>query len=124
MKTLFSVGAGVRACMPMIMVEASIAATSVNPNLYSGSAFEFARQRGIVSIGIAQAATGMFATLQAGADIIAEEFSPPILTIYPKIPDEMYFTDVVEAGDRIVARVRNPTAGAIVARSVVQLSAA
>ena len=110
--------------MPMIMIEQSIAATTVEPNLYTGSAFEFARMRGIVSIGVVQSATGMFCTLQAGGDIIAEEFSIPIKTTYPIIPDEMFFTDVVESGDRIVARVRNPTAGALVARSVVQLSAA
>ncbi len=108
--------------MPMIMVETSIASGAVEPNLYTGSAFEFARSRGVVSIGVAQSATGMFCTLQAGADIIAEEFMLPILTRYPLIPDEMYFTDVVEQGDRIVARVRNPTGGALIARSVVQMS--
>jgi len=109
--------------MPMIMVESSIAAGASNPNLYTGSAFEFARANGVVSIGIAQAATGMFCTLQAGADIICEEFSLPILTRYPIIPDEMYFTDAVVQGDRLVARVRNPTGGALVARSVVQMTA-
>lgn len=108
---------------PMIMAETSIAAGASNPNLYTGSAFEFARARGVVSIGVAQSVTGMFCTLQAGADIIAEEFSLPILTRFPIIPDEMYFTDVVEQGDRIVARVRNPTGGAVTARSVVQMSA-
>jgi hypothetical protein len=105
------------------MQEVSVGATSVNNNIWSGSAFEFSRGRNIVSIGIAQAATGMFCTLQAGQDIIAEEFSLPILTRYPLIPDEMYFTDVMENGDRLVARVRNPTAGAIVVRGVAQLSA-
>lgn len=109
--------------MPMIMIETSIAAGAVNNNLVSGSAFEFSRGRNVVSLGIAQAATGMFATLQAGADIIAEEFSPPILTRYPIIPDEMYFTDVMENGDRLVARVRNPTGGALIARLVAQMSA-
>lgn len=109
--------------MPMIMVESSLAAGVVNNNIYSGSAFEFSRGRNIVSIGIAQSATGMFCTLQAGADIIAEEFLLPILTRYPIIPDEMYFTDVMENGDRLVGRVRNPTAGALTVRSVVQMSA-
>lgn len=108
--------------MPMIMIETSIAAGAVNNNLVSGSAFEFSRGRNIVSLGIAQEATGCFSTLQAGADIIAEEFSPPILTRYPLIPDEMYFTDVMENGDRLVARVRNPTGAAIVNRLVVQMS--
>lgn len=109
--------------MPMIMVETSIAAGAVNNNIYAGSAFEFSRGRNIVSIGIAQSATGMFGTLQAGSDIIVEEFSLPILTRFPIIPDEMYFTDVMENGDRLVGRVRNPTAGALTVRSVVQMSA-
>jgi len=109
--------------MPMIMIETSVAAGAVNNNLVSGSAFEFSRGRNIVSLGVVQAATGGFITLQAGADIIAEEFSPPVLTRYPIIPDEMYFTDVMENGDRLVMRYRNPTAGAIIVRSVVQMSA-
>jgi len=108
--------------MPMIMRETSIAANATNDNVLSGSAFEFARGRGVISMGVAGAATGLVCTLQAGADIIAEEFALPILTRYPIIPDEMYFTDVVEQGDRIVVRIRNTTAGALVSRTVVQLS--
>jgi len=108
--------------MPMIMIEQSVAAGAVNNNLVSGSAFEFARFRQIVSLGIGQSATGGFCTLQAGPDIIAEEFSPPILTRYPIIPDEMYFTDMMEQGDRLVVRYRNPTGGALIARVAVQTS--
>lgn len=108
--------------MPMIMIETALAAGASNNNLVSGSAFEFARGRQVVSLGLAQSATGMFATIQAGADIIVEEFSPPILTRYPIIPDEMYFTDVMENGDRLVVRMRNPTGGSLTARLVVQMS--
>jgi hypothetical protein len=108
--------------MPVIQVEQSIAAGASVANLVSGSAFEFARTRQIVSIGLAQSATGMFATIQAGSDIIAEEFSPVILTRFPIIPDEMYYTDVMEPGDRLVLRVRNPTGGALTARAIVQVS--
>ena len=109
--------------MPVIQIETSIAAGAVNNNLFTGSAFEFSRGRNVVSLGIAQSATGMFCTLQAGSDIIAEEFSPAILTRYPIIPDEMYYTDVMENGDRLVARVRNPTGGALTARAIAQMSA-
>ena len=108
--------------MPMIMKETSIAAGASNDNLVSGSAFEFARTRQIVSLGVVQSATGMFCTIQAGADIIVEEFSLPILTTYPIIPDNMYFTDIMEPGDRLVIRVRNPTGGPLTARAVVQTS--
>lgn len=108
--------------MPMILVETSIAAGGANNNLVSGSAFEFARARQIVSMGWVQSATGGFMTLQAGSDIVAEEFSVPIKTTYPIIPDDMYFTDIMENGDRLVARYRNPTAGALTVRGVVQTS--
>jgi len=108
--------------VPMIMIEQSVAAGAVNNNLVSGSAFEFARVRQVVSMGWVQSATGGFMTLQAGADIVAEEFSVPILTTYPIIPDNMYFTDIMEPGDRLVARYRNPTGGALTVRGAVQTS--
>lgn len=108
--------------MPMIMKESSIAANAAYANLLAGSQFEFARQRGVCSWGVAGSATGLLATINSGADVIAEEFALPILTRYPIIPDEMYFTDVVEAGDRLNLSVRNSTAGALTARAVVQIS--
>jgi hypothetical protein len=108
--------------VPVIMKETSVAAGAVNENILTGSAFEFARQNSLVSIGIAQSATGGFATVQSGSDIVAEEFSPPIKTVYPIIPDEMYFSDVAAAGDRLVVRYRNPTGGALTVRVVCQVT--
>lgn len=108
--------------MPVIQVETAVAAGAVNTNLVAGSAFEFARGRQVVSMGWLQSATGGFMVLQAGSDVIAEEFSPGIATRYPIIPDEMYYTDVMENGDRLVARYRNPTGGALTVRGIVQMS--
>ena len=109
--------------MPVIMREVSVAAGDVNENILAGSAFEFARQNSLVSIGVHQSATGGFATINSGADVVAEEFSPPIATVYPVIPDNMYFSDVAAAGDRLVIRYRNPTGGALVVRVVCQVTA-
>lgn len=109
--------------MPVIQFETSVAAGAVNTNLVAGSAYEFARTRQIVSMGIVQSATGGFCLLQSGSDVIAEEFSPAIKTTYPIIPDEMYYTDVMEPGDRLVIRYRNPTAGALTVRGIVQIQA-
>jgi hypothetical protein len=108
--------------MPMILIESSVAAGAVNSNIVSGSAFEFARTRQLMSCGVVQSATGGFTTITSGPDIIAEEFSVPILTTYPIIPDNMYFTDWMEQGDRLVIRYRNPTAGALTVRALVQTS--
>jgi len=46
----------------------------------------------------------------------------PILTTFPIIPDNMYFTDWMEAGDRLVIRYRNPTGGALTVLALVQTS--
>lgn len=107
--------------MPVIQREVSVAAGAVNDNIVAGSAFEFARQNQVLSLGVAQAATGGFATVQSGGDIVAEEFSPAILTRFPIIPDEMYYNDVMSVGDRLVVRYRNPTGGAIIVRVIAQI---
>ena len=109
--------------MPMILIEQVVATLVTVSNLVSGSAFEFARTRQLMSCGVVQSATGGFTTITSGPDIIAEEFSVPVLTTYPIIPDNMYFTDVMEIGDRLVLRYRNPTGGSLTARALVQTSA-
>lgn len=109
--------------MSAIQIEQSIAANTAVNNLLSGSAFEFARTRQVVSIGITAAATGIFVFISSGADLILEESAAFIKTQFPIIPDEMFYNDVMEAGDRLVIRARNSTSGAIVARTIVLGSA-
>ena len=108
--------------MPVIQKTVSIAANAVNDNILSGSAFEFARGNVLISMGITQSATGLFVTINSGSDIVLEESEPVIKTTYPIIPDEMYFTDVATVGDRLVIRVRNSTAGALVVKAIVQVT--
>jgi hypothetical protein len=109
----------------MILRKTSIGATTQNDNILAGSAFEFARARGVMSGGIGCAATGLIANVTCGADVVAEAFDVPILASgqdYPILPDNMYFTDVVEFMDRITIPVRNTTGGALVSKLVIQLS--
>lgn len=108
--------------MPVIQRETSVAA-GATVSMFAGSTYEFARARSVASIGVTAAATGSFCTINSGADVVAEEFPPAIATRYPIIPDEMYYNDVLEAGDRLVVNVRNPTGGAIVHRALAQISA-
>jgi hypothetical protein len=108
--------------MPVIQREVSVAAGAVNDNLLSGSAFEFARQNSLVSMGVVQSATGGFVTIQSGSDIVAEEFAPQIKTSFPIIPDEFFYSDVAAAGDRLVVRARNPTGGALIFRIIAQVT--
>lgn len=107
--------------MPVIQREVSIAANTTVDNLFSGSAFEFARGPQLVSLGVTQSATGLQITFTSGADVVLEETAPPIKTGFPAIPDEFYYSDVAAPGDRYVLRVRNTTAGALTCRAILQI---
>jgi len=108
--------------MSVMQFETSVAAGASNSNVVSGSAFEFARQRQVVSIACVAAATGTFVTIQSGSDVILEESPPMVLTTMPIIPDHFYYNDVMEAGDRLKIAIRNPTGGAVVHRTIVQVN--
>ena len=108
--------------MPAIQVEVSVAATSSNSNIFTGSAFEYSRGRTALSLGLTAAATGTFITIQSGADVVLEESPPYVATVFPIVPDQMFYNDIMEPFDRLRVNVRNPTAGAIVHRSIALLT--
>lgn len=109
--------------MPVIQQEKSIAANSTDPNIISGSAFEIARGRQLVSMGVTGAAAGLLLTITSGSDLILAESAVYIKTQFPIIPDEMFYNDVQESADRLVLQIRNSTGGALVVRAVVLISA-
>jgi 3-hydroxymyristoyl/3-hydroxydecanoyl-(acyl carrier protein) dehydratase len=106
----------------VIQKETSVAAGAVNDNIFAGSAFEYVRQPGVVSIAAVASATGGFITLQAGPTLILEESPPTVKTAMPIVPDDFLYQSAVVPGDRLVLRFRNPTAGALIVRAVCQLS--
>jgi len=108
--------------MPVIQKEVALAANETNENVLSGSAFEFLRRNSIVSAGAVGSATGLYVTVQSGGDIVLEESPADIKTSFPTIPDEMFYNDVGTAGERLVIRVRNSTAGALTIRVLVQIT--
>lgn len=109
--------------MPVIFATSTVAAGASNNNVFAGSAFEFARTPQLVTVGITVTATGGFARIQNGADIVAEEFSPFIAANPPVIPDHMYFSDFSAIGDRLIVAYRNPTGGSISITAIAQISA-
>jgi hypothetical protein len=104
--------------MPAIQIEVSVAAGGSNSNVFSGSAFEYSRGRQAVSLGITAAATGTFVTIQSGADVVLEESPPYVATLFPIVPDQMFYNDIMEAFDRLKVAVRNPTGGAVIHRAI------
>lgn len=107
--------------MPVIQRNTSLGA-GASVSLFAGSAFEIARTRQVVSIGVVQSVTGCFVTINSGSDVVAEEFEPAILTTYPVVPDQMYYNDVMEPNDRLTVSVRNPTGGAVTIKGICQVS--
>lgn len=108
--------------MPAIQVEVSVAATSSNSNIFSGSAFEYSRGRNLLSLGITAAATGTFITINSGADVVLEESPPYVSTLFPVVPDQMFYNDIMESMDRLRVNVRNPTGAAVIHRAIALLS--
>jgi len=107
--------------VPVIIKEIAVGANSQVDNIFSGSAFEFARGPQLVTLGLTQSATGLQAQFTSGADIVVEESPPPVKSTMPVIPDDFYASDVAAPGDRYVCRVRNTTAGALTIRAVLQI---
>jgi len=106
----------------VIQKETIVAAGAVNDNLFSGSAFEYVRSPGVVSIGVCASATGGFVTIQAGPTLILEESPPTVKTTMPVVPDDFLYQAAVVPGDRLVLRARNPTGGALTFRAVAQVA--
>lgn len=104
--------------MPAIQVEVSVGAGLANNNIFNGSAFEYSRGRSAVSLGITAAATGTFVTINSGADVVLEESPPYVSTLFPVVPDQMFYNDIMEPMDRLKVSVRNPTGGAVIHRAI------
>lgn len=108
--------------MPVIQKTNSVLTAATVENVLAGSAFEFARTNQLVSIGVVCGTNGCFATITNGSDILLEESQVEVKATYPVIPDEMYYNDVSTQGDRLVIRVRNPTGGTVVFKTIVQIT--
>lgn len=103
--------------MPTLMRTTTFGAAGANPNVNTGSIFETARKRWVLSMGIVQSITANFCGINVGPDVVAEEHEPFVLTTYPIVPDHFYYTDVADPNDKVVMFVRATVA--VIYRSVV-----
>jgi hypothetical protein len=101
--------------------EVSLAANATEPNVFTGSAFEFARQNSLLNMAVVGSATGLQATIQVGSRVVLEESPVAILGVMPKLQDDFYYSEGVLQSERIICRIRNTTAGALTYRVVAQL---
>lgn len=93
--------------MPSILRETNFGAAGSNANVNAGSLFEITSlTRKVVSMGVVTTVAANLANINVGPDVVAEEFVAPVLATYPIVPDNFYFTDIANIGDRIVIAVR------------------
>lgn len=104
--------------MPVIQAEVSVAANSTTASTINGSAFEYSRGRQVLSMGFTAAATGILLTITSGADLVLEESAAYIATLFPIVPDQMFYNDIMEPMDRLRVQARNTTGGALVTRTL------
>jgi len=107
--------------MSVMQKETVIVANTTNENIFSGSAFEFARNNSLLNMAVVGSATGLRATIQVGSRVVLEESPLTILTTMPKLQDDFYYSEGVLANERIICRVRNTTAGDLTCRTIAQL---
>jgi len=95
-------------------------------NIFAGDPFEYPTQPTLVSMGVLADTDGALITVTVGARLLMVESPPAFDTTdrFPRIPDEMFYTFIAMPMERIVVSARNPTAGTILLRSLVQLQAA
>lgn len=98
--------------MPVISNSASVAASSVNDNLLTGSQFEFSPDSGMIEFGLCGDANGadMAVDVYSGTDLLAEGMRLNTRAQMPIYPDDFMLQDVVLEGERLKIRVRNTSA--------------
>ena len=100
--------------MPTIQNRASVALSSVNDNVLTGSQFEFLPFDAFIEFGIVgdANATDLRVDVYSGTDALVENMEPSAQNRIPVYPDDFTLTDVARAGERIKVRVRNVSAAA------------
>jgi len=112
--------------MPVLQGSVSVAASSVNDNILTGSQFEFMPFDGQVNfylVGDANAAD-LRIDVYSGQDTLMENGQVSAQNRIPIRPDDLTLQDIAAMGERLKVRVRNTSAaGARVINFAVEISA-
>lgn len=111
--------------MPMIVKSTSIPANAAVDNVLANSVFETAPVDAIAEFAMNQqsgAIGAILATVLSGPDVLLEESPISANARLPLHPEDFALFDLVNAGDKIIVKLRNTTAGAIVVVTSVRFS--
>lgn len=98
--------------MPLIQGSASIAASSVNDNVLTGSQFEYLPFNALIEFGLNGDANGadLRVDVFSGSDILMENSPMNVRAVIPTYPDDFILNDIALAGERLKVRARNTSA--------------
>lgn len=96
----------------LIQGTASIAASSVNDNVLTGSQYEYLPFDAFLEFGLVGDANGadLRVDVYSGSDVLLENAPMSAQNRIPIYPDDFSLTDVAAAGERIKVRARNTSA--------------
>lgn len=101
--------------MPTMTDRQSVAANATVQNVLVGKLFEFASRPSIVRLYASAAAVGLNVSLLVGSRALVDDQEVNAQNRMPIVPDDFVAEGAARPGERIVVRLRNTTAGAIVA---------
>lgn len=107
--------------MPVIKKTAAVLTGATVDNVCAGSAFEFMKFNGSVRFAINGSAAGFVGTVQSGSDTLMEESAINVQNRFGIFPDDFDLQDIAEAGDRIIVKLRNTSAGTLTYFVTVQI---
>lgn len=98
--------------MPLIQGTTSVAASSVNDNVLSGSQYEYLPWPAMLEFGLVGDANGadLRVDVYSGSDVLLENAPMSAQNRIPIYPDDYSLVDAAAAGERIKIRVRNTSA--------------
>ncbi len=102
----------------------SVGANAVVANALSGKTNEFITEPSVVSLYSSAAAVGLFVTLIVGTEVVVEDQEVNAQNRMPQIPTDFIAQGGGLPGDRVVVKLRNSTAAAIIAFTLVQVDPA
>lgn len=107
--------------MPVMKKTAAVLTGQTVDNVFSGSAFEFLKYNASVRFAINGSAAGFVATVQSGSDVLMEESAINVQNRFGVFPDDFDLADIAEAGDRIIVKLRNTSAGTLTYYATAQI---
>ncbi len=108
--------------MPTMVDRRSVGANAKVDNVLSGKVYEFLPFDAVVEFGLAASAVGLNVTAISGSDVLQDDQEISAANRLPIYPDDFLLNDVAAAGERLVVSLRNTTAAAITAFTVVKLT--